>query len=163
VLNEKDSHEGTVGFLSVFQHAIQTPMDVEPTERPLHLPPLAAIAPLMDLLGGTTTTDGDMVLTIGHDRHDAPPAQGPAVGVAIVAFVQAQAFGFALTVADANAIDRLQQLDDIIAVGFTQGAVERMAIGINHQMALQPFNSVLSGVADFFIGPFLDLTTLASW
>jgi hypothetical protein len=30
-------------------------------------------------------------------------------------------------------------------------------------MPVQPFNPVFSGVPDFFVRPFLDLTTLASW
>jgi hypothetical protein len=154
VLKEKDSPEGTGGFLSVCQHASQTPREVEPTERPFHLPPLAARAPVVDILGRATTTEGDRVLARGNDWYDAPLAHGPAVGVAIVAFVQPQAFGVALTVTEANAIDRLQHLDDISAGGFTQGEGERMAIGINHQRALQPFNAGLSGVADFFIRPF---------
>ena len=82
---------------------------------------------------------------------------------AIVAFVQSQAFGFALTLANANALDHLQQLEEVIAVRFTQGEVQRMPLGINDQMTFQPFNFVFSGVPDFFVRPFLDFTTLASW
>lgn len=159
MLDEKDSHEGPVSFLAVFQHAIQTAMDVEPTEGPFYLPPLAAIAPVVDIFGGTAARNGDMVLTIGGDGNNAAVPQRPPVRFAIVAFVQSQAFGFPLAFPDPNAINRLQQFDKVVAVGFTQGEVERVAIGLNHQMALQPFNSVLSGVADFFIRPFLDLTT----
>mgnify|MGYP003393656686 CR=1 FL=1 len=146
----------------MFQHTVQAPMDVEPTERPFHFPPLATIAPVVTIFGWTPARNGDMVLTIGGDGNNAALPQGPAVRFAIVAFVQAQAFGFALPLADANAIDRLQQLDEVITVGFTQGEVQRMPIGLNDQMAFQPFNSVFSGVADFLIRPFLDLTTLAS-
>lgn len=146
----------------MFQHAVQSPMDVEPTERPLHFPPLATIAPVVTIFGGTPARNGDMVLTIGGDRDNAALPQGPTVRFAIVAFVQAQTCGFALPLADTNAIDRLQQLDEVITVGFTQGEVQRMPIGLNDQMAFQPFNSVFSRVADFLIRPFLDLTTLAS-
>jgi hypothetical protein len=163
VFNEKDSHEGTIGFLAMFQHRVQSPMDVEPTERPLHFPPLAAITPVVTIFGRTPTRKGDMVLTIGDDGNDAALTQGAAVRFAIVAFVQPQAFRFALPLADANAIDRLQQFDEVITVRFTQGEVQRMPIGLNDQMPFQPFNPVLSRVADFLIRPFLDLTTLASW
>ena len=95
-----------------------------------------------------------MVLAIGRDGNNATLAQGPAMRFTIVAFVQPQAFGFALTLADANAIDRLQQFDHIIAVGFTQGEVEGMAIGVDDQMAFQPFNPVFSRVPTSFFAPF---------
>src|SRR5439155_422236 len=99
---------------------------------------------------------------LGLDKgYDSEP-QRPAVRFAIVAFVQAQAVGFALALADANAIDGLQQLDKVIAVGFTQGEVEWVAIGVDDPMAFQPFNPVFSGVPDLGVRPFLDLTTLAS-
>jgi hypothetical protein len=135
VLEEKDSHKGTIRFLAMFQHAVQPPTVVEPTKRPFHLPPLAAIAPVMDIFRRAAARNGDMVLTIGDDWNNATLAQGAAMRFAIVAFVQPQAFGFALTLADANAINRLQQLDEVIAVRFTQGEVEGMAIGVNDQMA----------------------------
>lgn len=147
----------------MFQHAVQSPMVVEPTERPFHLPPLAAIGPVMDILRRTAARNGDMVLPIGGDGHNATLPQGAAMRVAIVAFVQPQAFGFALALANANAIDRLQQFGDIIAVGFTQGEIEGMTIGLDDQMAFEPFNPVFSGVPDLGVRPFLDLITLASW
>jgi len=162
MLEEKDSHEGPIRFLAMFQHAVQPPMIVKPTERPFHLPPLTAIAPVMNIFRGAAARNGDMVLTIGGDGNNATLAQGTAMRFAIVAFVQPQAVGFALALADANAGDRLQQFGDIIAVGFTQGEVEGMAIGVDDQMAFQPFNPVFSGVPDFLVRPFLDFTTLAS-
>jgi hypothetical protein len=163
VFEEKDSHKGTIRFLAMFQHAVQSPMVVEPTERPFHRPPLAAIAPGMDIFRRTATRNGDMVLPIGGDGNNATLTQGAAMRVAIVAFVHPQAFGFALPLADANAVDRLQQFEDIIAVGFTQGEVEGMAIGVDDQMAFEPFNPVFSRVPDLGVRPFLDFTTLASW
>jgi len=135
VLEEKDSHKGTIRFLAMCQHAVQPPTVVEPTKRPLHLPPLAARAPGMDIFRRAAARNGDRVLTIGGDGNTAPLAQGAAMRFAIVAFVQPQAFGFALTLADANAINRLQQLAEVIAVGFTQGEVEGRAIGVNDQRA----------------------------
>jgi hypothetical protein len=163
VFNEKDSHEGPIRFLAMFQHAVQPPMDVEPTERSFHLPSLAAIPPVVEIFGWATARDGNMVLAIGGNGNNAAVAQGLAVRFTVVAFVQAQAFGFAFTLADANAINRLQQFDKVVAVGFTQGEVEGMPVGVNDQMAFQPFNPVFSGVPDLGIRPFFDLTTLASW
>jgi hypothetical protein len=163
MLEEKDSHQGPIRFLAMFQHAVQPPTVVEPTERPFHLPPLAAIAPVMDILRRAATRNRDMVLAIGDDGNNAPLAQGAAMRFAIVTFVQPQAFGFALMLADADAINRLQQLDEVIAVRFTQGKVEGMAIGVNDQMAFEPFNPVFSRVPDLGVRPFLDFTILASW
>jgi hypothetical protein len=163
VLEEKDSHEGPIRFLPMFQHAVQSPMAVEPTERAFHLPPLAAITPVVAIFGRAAARNGDMVLAIGSEGDNAPLAQSPAVRFAIVAFVQPQASGFAFPFANANAINGLQQLDEVIAVGFTEGEVEGTAIGVNDQMTFQPFKPVFSGESDFFVRPFLDLTTLASW
>lgn len=163
MLEEKDSHKGTIRFLAMFQHAVQPPTVVEPTERPFHLPPLAAIAPVMDIFRRAATRNGDMVLTIGGEGNNATLAQGAAMRFAIVAFVQPQAFGFALTLADANPSNRLQQLDEVIAVRFTQGEVEGMTIGVNDQRAFEPCNPVFSRVPDLGVRPFLDFTTLASW
>src|SRR2546425_5375966 len=147
----------------MFQHTVQSPMDVEPTECPLHFPSLAAITLVMTIFGRTPARNGDMVLTIGGDGNNASLTQGPAVRFAIVAFVQPQASRFAPTLADANALDRLQQLDKVIAVRFTEGEVERMAIGVDDEVAFQPFNPVFARVPDFFVRPFFDFTTLASW
>jgi hypothetical protein len=135
VLEEKDSHEGPIRFLTMFQHAIQSPTVVEPTERPFHLPPLAAITPVMDIFRRAAARNGDMVRAIGSDWNNTPLAQGPAMRFAIVAFVQPQAFGFALPLADANAINCLQQLDEVIAVRFTQGEVKGVPIGVDDQVA----------------------------
>ena len=123
MLDEKDSHEGTIRFLAMFQHAVQSPMDVEPTERPLHLPPLAAITPVVAIFGRAPARNGDMVLTIGGDGNNASLTQGAAMRFAIVAFVQTQAVGVALALANANTSEGLPQLDEVIAVGFTQREV----------------------------------------
>jgi hypothetical protein len=162
VLKEKDSHKSPIRFLPVFQHTVQTPPIVEPTERPFHFPPLAAIPPVMKIFRGTAAWNRDVVLAVGREGNNPSLAQGAAVGFAIVPFIQPEAFGVPFAFADANALNRLQQLDEIIAVGGTQGEVEGMAIGVDDQMAFQPFNSVFSRVADLFVCPFLDFTTLAS-
>ena len=103
-----------------------------------------------------------MILTIRREGNNPAVAQGTAVQFAIVPFVQAQAFGFPFAFADANTIDCLQQLDQIISVSRTEREVERMAIGVDDQMAFQPLNSMFSRVADCFFCPFLDFTTLES-
>ena len=96
MLEEKDSHEGPIRFLAMFQHAVQPPMVVEPTERPFHLPPLAAIAPVMDIFRRAAARNSDRVLAIGGDGYKATLAQGTAMRFAIVAFVQPQVLGLRL-------------------------------------------------------------------
>jgi hypothetical protein len=162
VLQEKDSHERPIRFLPVLQHAVQTPAIVEPTERPFHFPALATIPPVMPIFGGPATQNRDMVFAIGREGNNPALAQGAAVRFTIVPFVQAQAFGFPFAFADANAINRLQQFDQIVTVGRTEREVERMAIGLDDQMTFQPVNSVFARVANLFFCPFLDFTTLAS-
>jgi hypothetical protein len=162
VLDEKDSHERPICLLPVLQHTIQTALIVEPTERPFDFPPLAAIPPVMKLFRGPTPWNRDMVFAIGREGNNPAVTQGATVGFTIVSLVQPQAFGFPFALADANAINRLHQLDQIITVGSTKSEGERRAIGIDHQMAFQPVHAVFSRVADFFFCPFLDFTTLAS-
>ena len=121
MFEEKDSHEGPVRFLPMFPHAVQSSMDIEPPKRPLHLPPLATITPVGDIFRRTTTRTSDRVLTGGGEGTKASVTQGPAVRFAIVAFVQPPAVGVALTLANAKASERLQQLEEVSAVRFTQG------------------------------------------
>jgi len=74
MLEEKDSHEGAIRFLARFHHAVQPPTGVEPTERPFHLPPLAAIASVLASLRRAAARNGDRVLTRGGERNQAPRA-----------------------------------------------------------------------------------------
>jgi len=103
-----------------------------------------------------------MVLAIRRKGNNPALAQSAAVRFTIVPFVQSQAFGFPFAFADTNAIDRLQQFDEVIAVGSTESEVERMPIGLDNQVAFQPLNSMFSRVADLFFCPLRDFTTLAS-
>ena len=119
MLDEKDSHEGTVRLLAMCQQAVQSPMVVEPTERPLHFPSLTAITTGVAIFGRTPMRNGDMVLTMGSEGNKAALTQGPAVRFALVAFIQTQTVGFTLTLAAAKALAGLQQLEEVIAGCFT--------------------------------------------
>ncbi len=135
MLQEKDSHERPIRFLPVLPHAVQAPPIIEPTERPFHFPALATIPFVMTIFRGTATGNRDMILAIGREGNNPSLTQGAAVRPAIVPFVQAQAFRFPFAFTDANAIDRLQQLNEIIAIGRAESKVKRMAIGVDDQMA----------------------------
>jgi hypothetical protein len=101
-----------------------------------------------------------MIFAIRREGNNPTLTPGAAVRLTIVSFVQTQAVRFAF--ADANALNRLQPFDQIIPVGSTEREVERMAIGVDDQMAFQPVNSVFSRVSAFFFCPFLDFTPRAS-
>lgn len=47
-------------------------------------------------------------------------------------------------------------------VRFTQGKGQGLPVGVNDQVAFEPLQTVLSGVADLRVGPLFDLMTLAS-
>ena len=85
-----------------------------------------------------------MVLAIRREGDNPALAQGAAMRFTVVPFVQAQAFVFSFPFADANAINRLQQLDQSGTVRSTEREIERMTIGLNDQMSFQPVNSVFS-------------------
>ena len=87
MLQEKDSHESPIRFLSVFQHAVQAPPIVKPTERPFHLPALAAIPFVMTIFRGPATGNRDLILAIGREGNNPAVAQGAAVRFAIVSLV----------------------------------------------------------------------------
>lgn len=144
MLQEKDSHERPIRFLPVLQHAVQAPPIIEPTERPFHFPALTTISFVMTIFRGTTTGNRDMILAIGREGNNPALSQGAAVRLAIVPFIQAQAFGVAFAFADANTIDRLQQFDEIIAVGSTEREVEGMPMRVDHEVAFEPVNPVFS-------------------
>jgi hypothetical protein len=50
----------------------------------------------------------------------------------------------------------------IMAIGSTHRAVQRIAIGLDDQVAFEAVNPVFAGVADLVLGPLCDLITLAS-
>jgi hypothetical protein len=49
-----------------------------------------------------------------------------------------------------------------MAIGSTPRAVQRIALGIDDQVAFEAANPVFAGVAALGLGPLLDLITLAS-
>ena len=104
-----------------------------------------------------------MILAIRHNRHDAAFAQLAAMRFAVIALVQSKSFGTPTTFADPNAVDGRQQLGDVIAVGFAQSEVQRVAVGVDDQVALHALDPVFSRVSDLVVRPLLDLITLASW
>ena len=104
----------------------------------------------MTIFGRTAQRNGDVIFAVRRNGNNPTSAQGTAQRFAVIAFVQPQAFGFPFALTDANAINRLQQFDQIIAVSRTERKVKGMAMSLNDQMAFQPVNSMFSRVANGF-------------
>jgi len=106
---------------------------------------------------------GHTVLTIRGNRNDPAASERGPQRVTIVAFIEPQAFGAAATFPDFDAIDRFEHLHLVMAIGFTQSHIQRIAVGIDDQVAFKAANPVFSRVSDLVFGPLFDLMTLASW
>jgi len=104
-----------------------------------------------------------VVTTIGNVGYDPALTELLPQWLAIVPFVQSQAFRTPPSVADFDAIDRFQDVPLVMPVGFAQREVERMTVGIHDQVAFEAGNTVFSRVAYLIFAPFFDFTTLASW
>lgn len=85
-----------------------------------------------------------MILTILGIRYDPALTQLLSEWFAIVPFVESQPFRAAATFADFDAVDRFKCLALIMPVGFAQREVERIAIGVNDQVAFEAVNTVFS-------------------
>jgi hypothetical protein len=103
-----------------------------------------------------------MISAIRADRDDASLSQGTPMRFTVIALVQAKAAGLPFAAADANAINRFEQLHTIMPVGRTEREIQWMTMSIDDQMALYALNFVLAGVARLIVRPFFDLMTLAS-
>lgn len=103
-----------------------------------------------------------MIFAIWSNGNNTTGAKGSAQGFAIIAFIQAEALGFAFALADTEAIKGCQPGALIRPVGFRDGEVERMPMRLDEEVTFEPANAVFTGVADLRGGPFFDLITLAS-
>jgi hypothetical protein len=63
---------------------------------------------------------------------------------AIVAFVETQAFRTADSLADLDTIYRFKYLALVVPIGFAQGKVEGIAVGVNDQVAFEAVQTVFS-------------------
>lgn len=118
MLDEEDSHERPIRFLTVLQHAIQATHVVNPCKTALDFPALPTVAFMLLVFGRPPARDADMIFAIGNNRDDPSAAQLTPQGFTIIALIQSQAFGFALTFADTNAINRFENFALLMPVGF---------------------------------------------
>jgi len=101
-------------------------------------------------------------LARGGQGNEATRAQGRTPRIAVIAFIEAQAFGTAPPLANFAAVDSFEALTLSMAMGSTERAVRGSAIGLDAQVAVAAANSGLARVADLALGPLVALLTLAS-
>jgi hypothetical protein len=162
MFKEKDSDKSTIRFLSAFEKAVQAPEAIEPRKGTFHFPALTAVPFVFAFVSGLHSGLKLALLPIRGQRNDAALTQGLAQGIAIVAFIKAEAGGAATPFANFDAIDGLKDLNLVMTIGFTQRAVQGIAVGIDDQVAFEARNPVFSGVSYLAFRPLFDLITLAS-
>ena len=138
MLDAEDSHERTIRFLVVLQHAIQATHVVNPGETALDFPALPTVTFVMSVLGRSPARDADMVVAKGDNRDDPSAAQFTPQGFTIITLIQSQTFGFAFTFADPNAIHRFENFALLMPVGFAHREVQRMSMPIHDQVTFEP-------------------------
>ena len=162
MFDEKDSDKSAIRFLTAFEKAIQTTKAVDPGKGAFNFPALTAVAFMFAFVSRLHAGLRPALLAIGGQRNDAALAQCGAQRIAVIAFIEAEACGAATPFANFDAVDGFEDLNLIMAIGSTQPAVQRIAIGIADQVAVEAGNPVFAGVADLVPGPLFDLITLAS-
>ena len=108
---------------------------VDPGKGALDFPALPTVTTMATVLRWTALGLGHAILAIRDNRDDLPPTQLSSERVAIIAFVQPKSFRAAATLANPNAINRLQDVDLIIPMRATQREVQRMTVCIRYDMA----------------------------
>jgi len=85
-----------------------------------------------------------MVTTIGSIRYNPALAQLLPEWLAVVTFIESQTFRTAPPFANFEAINRFEDFALIVPVSFAQAKVERVTIGVNHQVAFEAVQTVFS-------------------
>lgn len=62
----------------------------------------------------------------------------------VIALIQTQTLGPPPAFADPDTINGLQDFTLVIPVGFAQSKIERIAVGVNHQVAFEAANTVFA-------------------
>jgi hypothetical protein len=163
VFDEKDSDKSAIRSLTAFQKAIQPAKAIEPSKGAFDRPPLTAIPFMFAFVSGLHAGPRDALLLIWGQWNDAALTELGAQGIAIRAFIETEASEAATPFANFAAVEGFEDLNLIMPVGFTQRAIQGIALGIDDQGAFEAGNSVFTGVSYLVFRPLLDLMTLASW
>lgn len=144
MFDEIDSHKGAISFLTFFKKTIQAITVVEPSKVPFDFPTLPAVTLLVFIFRRSPFGNRHVILTILGVRHDSAFTQFLSERFAIVAFVETQTFRTAKSLADFDAIDGFKDLALVVPISLAQSKVERIAVGINGQVAFEALQAVFS-------------------
>jgi hypothetical protein len=131
VFNEKDSDKSAVRFLSALKKAVQPPKAIDPGKGAFDFPSLTTVPFMFAFVSGLHSGLRSAVLAIRGQRNDTTLAEGFAQGVTVIALIKAEAGGTATPFANPDAVDSFEDLNLVMAVGFTQRAVQGIAVGID--------------------------------
>jgi len=163
VFDGKYSHKGTISFLTLFEKAISAAVVIDPSEASLNFPTLPTIALLVFILWRSPLWHRHVIRTIRGIGNDPAFSQLLPERLTVRAFIETQPLWTVAPVTDLDASSRFQDVPLVIPVGFAQSEIERIALGVNHQVAFEPVNTVFSRIPYLIFAPFFDFTTLASW
>ena len=142
--DEIDSHKGAIRFLTLFKKTIQAIAIVKPSEVSLDFPTLPTVTFLALIFRRSPFGNRHPVLTIlGIRYYSTFPEFSPEL-VAIVAFIETHALRTTNSLTDLDAIYRFNDLALVMPVGFAQSKVERIAVGVNDQVAFEAVQTVFS-------------------
>lgn len=85
-----------------------------------------------------------MIRTIRGIGNDPAFSQLLPEWLTVIAFIETQPLRTAAAVPDLNGIDRFQDFPLVVPVGFAQSEIERIAVGVNHQVTFEPVDTVFS-------------------
>ncbi len=85
-----------------------------------------------------------MVTAIGSIRYNPALAKLLPEWLAVVTFIESEAFRTPSSFANFDSINRFQNFALIVPVSFAQSKVERVTIGVNHRVAFEAVQTVFS-------------------
>ena len=85
-----------------------------------------------------------MVTTIGSIRYNPALAKLLPKRLAVVTFLESQAFRTPSSFANFDPLDRFEDFTWVVPVGFAQTKVERVPIGVNDPVAFEAVQTVFS-------------------
>lgn len=144
MFDKVDSHKSAVRFLIFFEKTIQTIAVVKPSKASFNFPALPTVTLLVLIFRWTPLWNCHVIFTVLGIRHDSTFTQLLSEWFTIVTFVESQAFRSANPFTDFDTVDRFKDFALVMPVSLAQSKVERIAVGVNDQVAFEAVNTVFS-------------------
>ncbi len=85
-----------------------------------------------------------MIRTIWSIRYDPAVTQFLSKRLTVITFIKSQTFWTTAAFTNLDAIYRFKEFVLVMPVGFAQCEIERIAVGVNHQVAFDTIQTVFS-------------------